>query len=163
MKRAFALAVVLAAMSGLVLAHGADKKGNKDSGNVEQTILKLEQDWANALKTGDVAAIERIEADDYTFTDPEGKVSGKAEDIADLKSGDFKAQSMDLKDMKVRVLDDDAAVVTGVMDLKATQKGKDISGQYRFTDVFAKRNGRWQPVASQGTRIAAQQASASNK
>ena len=32
-------------------------------------------------------------------------------------------------------------------------KGKDISGQYRFTDTWIKKAGRWQCVATAGTKI----------
>jgi ketosteroid isomerase-like protein len=47
------------------------------------------------------------------------------------------------------------AVVTGLNTLEssATASGKHISGAYRFTDVFVKRHGRWQVVASQLTRV----------
>jgi hypothetical protein len=46
-------------------------------------------------------------------------------------------------------------VTYGTTD-KGSYKGKDISGNYRWTDVFVKRNGRWQIVAGQGTRVAQQ-------
>ena len=43
----------------------------------------------------------------------------------------------------------DVAVVTGTDIEKSAYKGKDISGQYIWMDVFAHRQGRWQAVASQ--------------
>src|SRR4051794_5126530 len=36
---------------------------------------------------------------------------------------------------------------------KGSYKNSDISGRFRWTDVFVKRNGRWEIVAGQGTRI----------
>ncbi len=50
----------------------------------------------------------------------------------------------------------DTAVVHGLETEKSSYKGKDTSGQYRFTDVFVKRNGRWQAIATQVTRVAKQ-------
>ena len=47
------------------------------------------------------------------------------------------------------------AVVTYAMADKGSYKGKDISGEYRWTDVFVKRDGRWQLIAGQGTAIGA--------
>ena len=38
--------------------------------------------------------------------------------------------------------------------MKAEFKGKDISGQYRWTDTFIKRNGRWQCVATHASNVA---------
>ena len=54
--------------------------------------------------------------------------------------------------MNVRVYGDAAVVTYSTMD-KGTFKGQDISGRYRWTDVFARRGGTWQIVAGQGTRI----------
>ena len=55
--------------------------------------------------------------------------------------------------MKVRVFGN-AAVVTGRTTIKGGKyKGKDISGQYRFTDTWVKRNGHWLCVASANTRV----------
>lgn len=59
-------------------------------------------------------------------------------------------------DMKVHVYGD-VAVVTGQNTIKGTWEDipRNISGPYRFTDVFVKRAGRWQCVASQSSRITA--------
>jgi len=37
---------------------------------------------------------------------------------------------------------------------KGTYKGKDITGEYRWLDVFVKRDGKWQISIDQGTQIA---------
>ena len=67
-------------------------------------------------------------------------------------SGENKVESQTLGEMKVRVFGD-VAIVTGSDDEKSSFKGKDISGHYVWTDVFVKRNGQWQAVASQGTLV----------
>jgi len=59
---------------------------------------------------------------------------------------------MENDDLKVRVYGD-AAVVTGRFTTKETLKGRDISGQYRFTDTWIKKAGRWLCVAGQGSKI----------
>jgi len=56
-------------------------------------------------------------------------------------------------DMKVHVYGD-TAIVTGLNTTKGTFKGKDTSGAYRFTDVFVKRDGRWQVVATRASLVA---------
>jgi ketosteroid isomerase-like protein len=47
----------------------------------------------------------------------------------------------------------DTAVVHGLWTEKSTLNGKDTSGQYRFTDTFIKRDGRWQAVATFSTKL----------
>ena len=124
-----------------------------DKSGVEDKLKQLEQEWAQAGVKGDAAAYERLEADDFMFTDPEGHTNGKAQDLSDLKGKVFTAQGMDLDDLKVRVLGT-AAVITGRTTIKGGKyKDQDISGQYRFTDVWANRGGHWQVVASQATQI----------
>jgi hypothetical protein len=61
--------------------------------------------------------------------------------------------------MKVSVLDKDAAVVSGRSIIKGgkskTPDGKtiDISGEIRWIDTFARRNGEWKLVASISTPV----------
>ena len=45
------------------------------------------------------------------------------------------------------------AIVHGLETEKSSYKGKDISGQYRFTDVFMKREGKWMAIATHVTRV----------
>ena len=142
---------VVAVCLSLARAMAAEEK----AGNDEQIIKQLEQEWADALLKRDQAAIDRIRSADWVLTDPEGALIAKAQADADLKSGTVKFESIKLDELKVRV-DGDTAVVHGLETRKSSYKGKDTSGQYRFTDVFVKRNGRWQAVATHLTRVVKQ-------
>ncbi len=122
----------------------------------EQRLLQLERDWAQAMIKGDVGFMERTAHPDYTFVSPDGRLVTRSEDLADLKSGAYKAESATVDDVKVRVYGGDTAVVTGRTVLKGTYKGQDISGEYRFTDTFVKDKGEWRCVATQSTRVAKQ-------
>jgi ketosteroid isomerase-like protein len=124
----------------------------QSAAGVENQIKKLEQDWAQATVKSGAAAVDQYEADDIIDTDPNGRVTDKAQDKTDLSSGDLKFQSIELSDLKVRVYGD-TAVAAGTNTLNGTYKGQDISGKYRYTDTWVKRNGKWQVVATQGTKI----------
>ncbi len=115
----------------------------------------MENGWAEATVKGDVQALERLYTDEYLAIDPAGATYTKAQDIANVKSGNFKLATFKLDEVKVRV-HGEVAVVTGRNTIKATYMGKDISGAYRFTDVFVKRAGRWQVLTTQGTAVAPQ-------
>jgi ketosteroid isomerase-like protein len=120
--------------------------------SVEDQIKKNEQDWAQATIKSGAAAVDQYEADDIITTDPGGRVTDKAHDKTDLSSGDLKFHSMELSDVRVSVYGD-TAVATGTNTLNGNYKGQDISGKYRFTDTWVKRNGKWQVVATQGTKV----------
>jgi ketosteroid isomerase-like protein len=121
--------------------------------SVEQELIKLENEWADAWVKCDVAFFDRIIADDYTWTSPWGDVWTKAQDLALVKSGETVIKSWVLADMKVRGYGD-TAVVTGRNTIKETYKGEDVSGQNRWTHTWVKRAGRWQCVAAHSSEIA---------
>jgi ketosteroid isomerase-like protein len=125
----------------------------KDSARDEKELLQIERDWVKASATKDAAALGKILGDDWVMQGPLGTMK-KAEVLADLKSGDSKIESITLGDMSVRVFGD-TAIVMGSNDEKSSYKGKDTSGRYTWVDVFVKRKGHWQAVASQGTLMPA--------
>ena len=162
MRNRFAIALLCLLSLSLAAGQQADKaKSQKPktkteaasaTSGVEDQIKKLEHDWAQATIKEGAAAADRYEADDIISTDPTGRVTDKAQDKKDLSSGDLKFQSMELSDLKVRAYGN-TAVAAGANTLKGTYKEQDISGTYRFTDTWVKRNGKWQAVASQGTKV----------
>ena len=151
MKRiAFVVGLVVVVFAVAILAQtGAKPKGQ----TAEQELLKLEQEWTNADLKSDWATMDRILADDYVLTDRDGEVSTKAQCEAFMRSGEDKILTLVTDDMKVRVYGD-AAVVTSRATIKETEKGKEISDVCRITNTWIKKAGRWQCVATQGTRIA---------
>lgn len=175
-KHILALTFAIAAM-GLVLigcARSADTNlnaagltTNKDTtvepvntASIEAELKKLEADWAASANAKDGNAVRRVLADDVVLTYPDGTTGTKNDEIQMVESGAITADAWETLESKVTVLDADAAFITGRSVVKngklkhpKTQKMVDISGEYRFLDVFAKRNGRWQVVASQATGI----------
>jgi hypothetical protein len=117
-----------------------------DQGKVEQELMRLERNWCNADVKNDAAALSAILADDHTDVTLTGKVTNKAQNIADLKTD--KTTVCDVDMLQVRVYGD-AAVVVG----RATVKSATFNGQYMYTDTYIRRNGHWQCVAAQGTEI----------
>jgi ketosteroid isomerase-like protein len=119
----------------------------------EQELIKLETDWGNAIIKRDVAFLDRVMTEDSIGTDYEGVVhTGKAEYLADIKSGANTITSIVVDDMKARVWGD-AGVVWGRTTEKSQNKGKDTSGTYQWTDTWIKINGRWQCVAGHGSKV----------
>jgi ketosteroid isomerase-like protein len=147
---------LLAAIFMVSLLHGqTNQPKNASPGGppkVEQELQALEQAWADAVKHQDVEKIARMQAEEYVFTDPAGQVWTKARELDTIKAGDLVIDSFELSDVKVRLYDNTAVVTLSIV-WHGQFRGNDISGPQRMTDVFVKRNGRWQCVASQSTRI----------
>ncbi|MFB3815617.1 MAG: nuclear transport factor 2 family protein [Terriglobales bacterium] len=125
----------------------------KDKGDAEQQIKNYLDQSRQASLRGDASFFETNLADDYQRVNPQGQSLTKAEFVDSIKSGDARFQSIDVKDVKVRVYGN-TAVVNSSADVKGTNKGQDISGTYRTTRVFVNRGGKWQEVSFQATRVA---------
>jgi len=111
-------------------------------------ILGLEDRRIEAMVKGDVQALEEILADDLIYTHTTARLDTKASFIDAVKTGKSNYKSVDRKNVEVRNLGD-TAVVTG----HARFHVGDNKFAARFTDVYAKRNGSWQMVAWQSTRL----------
>jgi ketosteroid isomerase-like protein len=132
----------------------ASPEPTPDRAAIEADLTKIEMDWPRIIKEKDAAAVRRVEADDVVLVYPDGEIGNKDRDIKDIEGGALSFDSWDLSDIVVKILDNDAAVVT----LHATVKGgkykpadgkvQDISGQYRSVDTFVRRNGQWQMIGS---------------
>jgi len=126
----------------------------KTSQTVEQILIRMEHAWSEADVKKDAATLNRILADDWIGIDFEGTVMTRAEVLKQVSAhaADTATESTVLGEMKVRVYGN-TALVTGKETEKSRYKGEDSSGEYIWTDVFVLRNGRWQAVSSQSTKI----------
>jgi ketosteroid isomerase-like protein len=151
------LAAVLLAAITVPLALGQtsgtpDKTRDAGQGSLVATFTKIENDWWQADKAKDEEALGRILADDWFYLGPQGTMT-KAQELAEVRKRDENIASLTLQDMKVRVYGD-VAIVTFREQEISTKKHADSSGRFLYTDVFVKRQGRWQAVNSQGTPFA---------
>ncbi len=115
-----------------------------------EQIVQLERDWTQSFVTMDVAANQRIVADDFLGTEPDGKRIRKADLIAEMKTEEPLASNhLNEDDVTIRFYGQ-TAVVNGSESWKL-KSGK--SGRYIWTDVFVKRDGKCQVVASQDLEV----------
>jgi hypothetical protein len=91
-------------------------------------------------------------AEDYVFLQADGQVSNKHQNVAVIEDRAFVCRSFVTEDVVVRVYGD-VGVVAGRAIMSATYKGQDASGEFLYTDVWVKRQGLWQTVASQATKL----------
>jgi len=121
--------------------------------DTSKELISTEQAFNAALTHGDWSAVEAFLGEDLVFTDSDGVLSGKSDQVAEIKSGYLKLESIEVSNVRVQDLGN-VAVVTGRLLEKGRYKGSDASGVYRFTDVWTRRNGKWKLIAGQETRAA---------
>jgi hypothetical protein len=145
--------LILTLAVSLALPTIALAKEKATDADVEATVKKIEQELTDGILKSDNAAFEKYLTSDYLGIGPDGVTQNKSELLSDIKSGTLKLESSALSDIKVQVADADMAVVVYRTNDKGTYKGKDITGEYRWLDVFVKRGGKWQIALDQGTQI----------
>lgn len=152
MKQIPIILALLLAVSSPGFAQKAEK-GKVDGASVEVLIRRMEEDGRQATLKNDVEATQGLLGDDWMNTNSNGTVTTKPQLLALLKSSPFSFVSIEDDDVMIRAYEG-AAVVTGRSVRKRSgQDGKVIAQQFRFTRVYAKRDGRWQVVAAQSTPI----------
>jgi len=147
------LLIALLGMATTSIAVGQMKNRRAaTNGKAEQDIRQVEDKRREALLRSDTATLDRIFGEEYVVTNQFGQIQTKLQMLSALRSGALKFESVAEDDVIVRVYGS-AALVTG----RATSKheGRE-STQVRFTRVYVKRQGRWQAIVYQVTRIAHQ-------
>jgi ketosteroid isomerase-like protein len=143
-------------------ATASPAKESFDAAAIQAAVLQAERDWFKAGETYNVEAIKRIVADDAVLVYPDGSTGTKADEVHIAETKAITGSGWELLDPKVTVLSADSAFITGRSRVKTGQykdvnmkKPIDISGEYRFLDLYARRNGNWQVIASQATKVVA--------
>jgi ketosteroid isomerase-like protein len=122
------------------------------TGEAEEELLTLEKAFAEAIVRNDLEDIGRLVTDDWIIIDPNGEIVDRTRFFDVIESGALTHDMMESEDLRVRVYGD-SAVVIGVTRTKGKFMGQEFSTQERATDVFVKRDGRWQCVLTHLTRF----------
>lgn len=143
------LAVTLLA-SALLSGFGQEKKATSA---VEETVLKLEQQWDDALIKSDTAALDRLYDERLIYTHSNAKVDNKTSYLQAIQSGATKYESMKRDDIKVTVYGQ-TALVTCHWEVHVSAQGKKIDTNARYLHVWIRQPAGWKLVAHEATRIA---------
>ena len=119
-------------------------------------VLQTERDLAAAYQRSDADGIAQGVMEDYTLTNSMGKITTRADDIAEAKKNDPKYEIFENYDMKVRV-HGDAAVVMRKTHTKGISGGKPFDFQFQFTDTFVKDGGHWRLLAGHVSKLPAKE------
>jgi uncharacterized protein (TIGR02246 family) len=119
----------------------------------DQELVAIDDQRMDALRRGDPLPLEKIYADDYTLVTGTGQVRSKADQIAELKSGRLRYDSIDSVERQIRLYDD-VGVIVSKQRAVIFQNGQQItSGDERVTRVYKRINGSWRVIATHATPI----------
>ena len=146
--RALMLAPVLLATLVPIASAGAQRwRDTTDAGPAARALFRLEADFARAVIDRDAAALRRIVAPQWVYSDESGTMS-RDEGIAAFTAGADTVQEAGNEQMRAIVYGN-TAVVTGVLWMRGRGARGPFRNRYRYTDTWLRMDGRWRCIASQ--------------
>ena len=118
----------------------------------QQILIELEQGWNDAFYRKDAAFIEAILADEFMATYDDGSRGDKAKELALTAEFNQQVESAIQDEFVVRVYGD-TAVVWFTLRLVGLRQGQRAEVTLRYTDVWVLRDGQWQCVSTQSTKV----------
>ena len=118
------------------------------------TVIELDRKRMTAMAQKDIGTLNELIADDLIYTHSSARLDTKQSLIGNMESGSTVYTSVVPSDVKAQDLGD-TVVLTGIAQIKVVSNGTPNAFGVRFTDVYAKRDGRWQMVTWQSTRLPA--------
>ncbi len=106
-------------------------------------IVALEAEIRTAQLTADVAALDRLIAEELLFTGPDGQLGTKAQDLAAHRSGVVRMREHEPTELRIRRIGADVAIAALCARLAVEVNGTLVRGAFRYTRVWAREQGAW--------------------
>jgi ketosteroid isomerase-like protein len=110
-------------------------------------LAALNRDYISSVQNMDVRRFDEILSDDFVCSNPDGSKIGRAAFLQQT-ARPIAIRNLEARDVDIRVMGDFAII--HARTTYALPDGK--AGQGRYTDIWAKRDGRWLAVAAHVTR-----------
>ncbi len=150
--RMFAVAALLPMMA-MAQAGKPAAASPQDTAIIQQVTARVHDFLANVPKN-DPKVFQDFFADDVIYTRSAGVTVTKADILKniDVRATNEPQATFDADDFTVHPYGE-MAVVNFRLIMHNTENGKATTAYYRNTGTFMKRNGKWQAVAWQATRV----------
>jgi ketosteroid isomerase-like protein len=112
-----------------------------------EILEELNRSYVRSAEFSDVRWYEEHLAEDFLSTNPDGSLVDRAAFLARM-AGPYPGSNLQAIDVRIRLLGDVALIHAGFRDTRPDGR----IGEGRYTDIYARRGGRWLCVAAHFTR-----------
>jgi ketosteroid isomerase-like protein len=112
-----------------------------------ETLLELNRDYIRSVQNSDVRRFDEILADDFLCSNPDGSLLDRAA-FLEQTARPVAIRNLEARDVNVRLMGDFAIIHART----AFTRPDGGAGAGRYTDVWARRQGRWLAVSAHVTR-----------
>ena len=148
--------ILLILFVGLVLvpAMGRRVSGQNDaSEETKKEVLKFEDERNQAILNRDTKTLDRMYADEITWTMSDGDLLNKQQVLANIGSENQRLFTIQHSDRRVHVFGN-TVVLTANSSSSERYKDKMVTVPRRFTNVYVKQDGQWRLVVHTVTPLA---------
>jgi ketosteroid isomerase-like protein len=149
-----------AVLLGTALAAGGCGGGTsvEDEALEDQAIVaaltRQADAWDRAIVARDRDAVANNMAEDFRIIDGLGNVDDKQKFLADILDPKLRIDPYTVEDFEVRLYGD-TALLSGRTHMTGAFDGQPFESNYRYIDIYVRRDGAWKIVSVQITRFPA--------
>lgn len=136
----------------LLLAATAFSQAKNTKADSEESIKQLEKRRYDLMIKKDMAGLRELLADDLVYTHSSGVTENKEQYIQGIMSGKSVYYAVEPEETQVRLYGN-TAILNGIARIDTELNGQKTTLRLRYTDVYVKRNGKWQFVTWQSLRM----------
>lgn len=131
--------------------HAGPHRGSR---TMRDQIEALETQWKKAALANDTDAMDHLLSEDYLGITSSGQVVTKPQQLDRMRTRNFSIQSLDVTDVKIKLISQHAAIVTSLAQVDGTNDGRPIHGSFRYTRVYQRvPNDGWKITSFEATRV----------
>ena len=144
-------ALLAAALMLSVLASNPAMPAESGDRDVAE-LTRLSDAWDKAIVRTDEKAIADNMAEDFRQIDPNANLETKQSFVAGIIDPKLTIDPYTVEEFEVRLYGD-TALLSGRTHMTGKYDGQAFESNYRYIDIYVRRNGAWKIVSVQITRI----------
>ena len=134
-------------------ASGQRKNHHPPKKQEREQVEVLEQQWSNAMLSGDVPSMDKLLSDDFLGVTAAGDLVTKAQQLDRMRTRALTVIKIDTKESKIKLIGH-IAIVTSMAQMDSKIDGQLVSGAFRYTKVYQRLpNGSWRITSFEATRV----------
>ena len=117
-------------------------------------IEALETQWKKAILANDTETMDHLLSEDYLGITASGQVVTKPQQLDRMRSHNISITSLDVSDVKIKLISQHAAIVTSLAQVEGSNEGRSLHGSFRYTRVYQRiPNDGWKITSFEATRV----------
>lgn len=127
---------------------------HRGSRTMRDQIEALETQWKKAVLGNDTDTMDHLLSEDYLGITANGQVVTKPQQLDRMRNRNFSIRSLEITDVKIKLISQHAAIVTSLAQVDGTNEGRPLTGSFRYTRVYQRvPNDGWKITSFEATRV----------